>query len=270
MDVRGEQKAHVLNCWILPGCVHDLVLGNRFLWATQTLTNFVRRIKFKLVEPPRRLRLRFLGKETQRLWGSLDGYLTAALPDTGSDIMLISSAYARKIGLTIDLDSENKLKVEFADGTTSRTRGVVRDVSWNVGGKTVRCDFYVLDDLRVDVILSKNYLFDLNVFSEHRDCFFDTDLSEDLFQLCNIRLIGRYGDTLNVLEEQYLEDVTSPDAFGPEMIQRKLARRDKIRDEILALPENQREAAIQAEDSRQRRWQDSRQAHRTRTHGTKT
>src|SRR5436190_9617869 len=48
------------------------------------------------------------------------------------------------------------------------------------------------------------------------------------------------------------------------MIQRELARRDQIRDEILALPVNQREAAIQAEAERQRRWQDLRQAHRTR------
>ncbi|RYP65484.1 hypothetical protein DL769_006307 [Monosporascus sp. CRB-8-3] len=205
-----EQEAHVLDCWILPGCVHNLVLGNRFLWTTQTLTKFIRRIKSKLAELPRRLQLSFLGKEKQRLWGSLDGHLTAALPDTGSDIMLISSAYARKVGLTIDRDFKNRLKVEFADGTTSQTSGVVRDVTWNVGGKTVQCDFYVLNDLGVDVILSKNYLFDLNVFSEHRDCFFDTDLEEDLFQLCNIRLIGRYGDTLNVLEEEYLEDGKHP------------------------------------------------------------
>lgn len=201
-----EQKAHILNCWILPGCDYDLVLGNHFLRVTQTLTKFTHRIKSKLVELSRRLQLRLLGEEKQRLWGSLDGHLTAALPDTGSDVMLISRAYARKIGLTIDRDFENWLELEFADGTTDWTSGVVRDVSWNVGGKTVRCDFHVLDDLCVDVILSKNYLFDLNVFSEHGECFFDTNSEEDLFQLCNIRLIGRYGDTLNVLEEEYLED----------------------------------------------------------------
>lgn len=201
-----EQKAHILNCWILPGCVHDLVLGNRFLRVTQTLTKFKNRIKSKLVELPRRLRLRLLGEEKQRLWGSLDGHLTAALPDTGSDVMLISGAYARKIGLTIDRDFENWLEVEFADGTTDWTSGVVRDVPWNVGGETVRCDFHVLDDLCVDVILSKNYLFDLSVFSEHSECLFDADSEEDLLQLCNIRLIGRYSDTLNVLEEEYLED----------------------------------------------------------------
>ncbi|KEZ43310.1 hypothetical protein SAPIO_CDS4754 [Scedosporium apiospermum] len=173
------------------------------------------------------------------------------------------SAYARKIGLAIDRDFENWLEVEFADGTTAWTSGVVRDASWEVGGKTVRCDFHVLEELSVDAIVSNNYLFDLNIFSEYGGCFFDIDSEEDLFELCNIRLIGRYGDGLNVLEQEYLEDVTSPNAFDPEMVQRELARRDQIRDEILALPDNEREVATQAEAERQRRWQDLRQAHWT-------
>lgn len=152
------------------------------------------------------MRLSLLGEGKQRLWGSLDGHPTAALPDTGSDILLVSSAYARKIGLAIDRDFENWLEVEFADGTTAWTSGVVRDASWEVGGKTVRCDFHVLEELSVDVIVSNNYLFDLNIFSEYGGCFFDIDSEEDLFELCNIRLIGRYGDGLNVLEQEYLED----------------------------------------------------------------
>lgn len=259
-----EKKPHILNCWILPGCVHDIVLGSHFLNATKTLTTFKNRIKSKLVDLPRRLRLRLLGEEKQRLWGYLDGHLTAALPDTGSDAMLISSTYARKIGLPIDQDFGELLEVEFADGTTAWTSGVIRDVPWEVGGTTVRCDFHVLDDLCVDVVLSKNYLFDLDVFSESSEYFFNVNSDDDLFQLFNIRLIGRYGDTLNILEEEYLQDVTSPDAFGPESVQRELARRDQIRDEILALHENQRKAATQAEAERQRRWEDLRQAHQTR------
>ena len=38
-----ERRSHTLDCWILPGCVHDLVLGCPFLVATQTLTRFTRR-----------------------------------------------------------------------------------------------------------------------------------------------------------------------------------------------------------------------------------
>ncbi|KAL2837484.1 hypothetical protein BJY01DRAFT_251443 [Aspergillus pseudoustus] len=142
--------------------------------------------------------------------------------------MLISRAYARKLGLIINRDLENRLDVEFADGSSDWTSGVVHDVAWRVGGRTVRCDFQVLDDPCVDVILSKDYLFGLDVFSENHESFFDTELNEKLYQLCNIRLIGRYSPALNVAEEQYLEDVISPDAFGPEMMQRELARRDRL------------------------------------------
>lgn len=201
-----ERKTYMLDCWILPGCVNNLILGNPFLDATLTLTKFCHRIKSKIVETPKRLLIRQLGDEKHRLWGYLDGHQTAALPDTGSDVMLIDSAYARKIGLYIDNDPNHLLEVEFADGTTAWTRGVVHAVPWDVGGKTVYCDFHVLDDLSVDVILSKDYLFHMNVFSEHADCISDVESNENLSHFCNIRLIGRYSNDLNILEELCLED----------------------------------------------------------------
>lgn len=276
----GETTAHIWECWVLPGCLHPLVLGRKFLRDTQTLTKCISRIKSRLVSLPKRLGLRLLGAEKQRLWGYLDGNLTAALPDTGSDVMLVSSDYARKIGLNVDRGRSNWLEVEFADGSTAWTSGVARNVPWSVGGKMVHCDFHVLDNLCVDVVLSNDYLFETRVFSENSDCFFDTDSEEDLLQLCNIRLIGRFSDGLGGLEDEYLEDgennsqlfksltnartVSSLDAFSPEMVSREVARRDLIRDKIGALPQSQREAASQAELERQRRWQALREAHRLR------
>lgn len=258
----GEHIPHMLECWILPGCVHPLILGNKFLRTTQTLTKFASRIKSKLVAWPKRLRLRLLGEEKHRLWGYLDGHLTAALPDTGSDVMLVSHDYAQKIGLTIDRNFENWLEIELGDGSTTWTSGIARDVLWNVGGKVIQSDFHVLDDLCVEVVLSGDYLFEMRVFSDQRDCFLESNSEEDVF--CNIRLISRYGETLSDLEDEYLEDVTSPNAFSPEMVQRELARRDHIRDEIFSLPEGGREAASQAEAERQHRWDDLRRAHRLR------
>ncbi|PHH87374.1 hypothetical protein CDD83_8961 [Cordyceps sp. RAO-2017] len=262
----GERETHRLDCWILPG-VHDLVLGGYFLKATQTLTKFVRRLKSKIFPLPGRFRLDLLGEESQRLLGYLDGHPTSALPDTGSDLMVISGAYARKLGLTIDRDRTNWLEVEFGDGTTDWTSGVVRDVPWQVGGKTARCDFHVLDDLCVDVILSQSYLFETKAFLENGHCFFDADSEEVLYHLCGIRLLGRYGDALETLEEEYFFDVASPDVFSTEMVQRELARRDRIRDVIAALHEKQREAAARAEEERKRRWQDLRETHRARLAG---
>ena len=58
--------------------------------------------------------------------------------------------------------------------------------------------------------------------------------------------------------------VNSPDAFGPKMIQRELARRDLIRDEIAVLSEDQQQATSHAEAARQQRWEELRKAHKTK------
>ncbi|RFU75425.1 hypothetical protein TARUN_6819 [Trichoderma arundinaceum] len=257
---------------VLLNAYYDFPLASQYPFASlaprpltsSTLTKFIHRIKSKLVDIPKRLRLRYLGQEKQRLMGYLNGHFTAAFPDTGSDVMLIDSAYAQEIGLDIDYDIRSRVEVEFADGSTTWTRGIVRDVPWSVGGKTVHCDFHVLDDLCVDVILSNGYLFEMNIFSEYGEYFFDDGAEEDLFYFCNIRLIGQYSEELNILEESYMEDVASPSAFNPETIQRELARRDLIRDKILALPESQQEAAAQAESRRQMHWEALRHVHRAR------
>ncbi|KAB5542729.1 hypothetical protein GE09DRAFT_1225644 [Coniochaeta sp. 2T2.1] len=261
-----ELAEHTLDCWVLPGCKHNLVLGNRFLRETQTLTKFAPRIKSRLVDPPRGcLRSRgLLEGGNQRLRGYLNGHITAALPDTGSDVMLVSREYARVAGLAVDVDPRTRLAVEFADGSTSWTGGVARRVPWTVGRETVRCDFHVLDDLCVDAVLSGDYLIEARAFLEHSDSLVGVDLEGDLFQVHNIRLIGRFSDSLSNLEDEYLEDVISADAFGPDTVRRELWRRDLIRDNIQALPEDQREAAAQAGAERKRHWDELREAHRLR------
>lgn len=201
-----ERKTHPVKCWILPGCAYDVILGSGFLKATQTLTKWANRIKRTVVSLPRRLHLKLLGEEKQRLCGSFNGHLTAALPDTGSDVMLVSLKYARALGLSIDDSASHKLELELGDGSTAYTCGLVHDVQWNVGDKATRCDFYVLEDLNVDVVLSSEYVFDLDIYSECSGYLFDVDAGQELLELCHIRLIGRYGGRLNKLEEQSFED----------------------------------------------------------------
>ncbi|WQF80554.1 Putative aspartic peptidase domain superfamily [Colletotrichum destructivum] len=202
----GEDEQHLLKCWILPGCIHDLVLGHDFIKMTQTFTKFKQRVKNKL-SSLRAPFLRLLGSGRQRVVGFLNGEMTFAMPDTGSDLMLVSGPHARRNGLLVDNGSEHRLEVGLADGSTCLTTGVVRDVSWAVGDKTVRCEFHVLEDLCVDVVLSKDYLFDLEIFSTYPEWFIDIDSEENVFHFFNIRLLGRYGSELNALEEQYLVDL---------------------------------------------------------------
>jgi hypothetical protein len=202
----SEKTKHLLKCWVLPELVQDLILGSSFLRMTQTLTKYVERIESKVVIPRRRLRLQLLGNKSERLWGSFDYKTTAAFPDTGSDAMFVSKEYAEKLDLEIDNDIKSQIEVELGDGTTTWTSGIVRDVSWIVGGMGVRCDFHILDNLCVDVVLSNDYLFEYKIFLKYKKYLVDDDMEEDHSQLCSIHLIGRYGESLDLLEQEYLDD----------------------------------------------------------------
>ncbi|SPO03232.1 uncharacterized protein DNG_05914 [Cephalotrichum gorgonifer] len=199
----------------------------------------------------------------QHLQGFFNDQLISALPDTGSDLMLISKSFANRRGLKIDGSHRNRLEVEFADGTTAWTEGVVTDVEWRVGDEDIRCDFYVLKDLREDVILNSDYVLDVGVFSRYTDSLVSKDCYRAESELCNIRVIGGYSDRLDELEAESAIDMTSPDDFGPRKTQDELVRRDKIRDEIGKIPDAKTRAEAEAaENIRQKNWELERDKHR--------
>ncbi|KAL6823501.1 hypothetical protein V8C40DRAFT_248221 [Trichoderma camerunense] len=251
-----ERITHTINCWILPGCIGDLVLGNDFLKATNALKKVCHRIKSKLLGVSKRLSLSYLGNEKHRLRGYLNGYSTAALPDTGSDAMLINRSYARKLGLHIDHNIGDQGTIRLADGSTAMISGIIRDAEWRVGSTTVRCNFYVLDNLCVDVILSKNYLFGKNIFSEQEEHFFDVksgDDSEDdhkdgyednSLHFCILSIDTKVHDSGLTLQERKEREQIE-----------ELYRRDRARDELMASPEDKREAATKIENARQQLWE---------------
>ncbi|KAL4866927.1 hypothetical protein BDV12DRAFT_198654 [Aspergillus spectabilis] len=125
--------------------------------------------------------------------------------------MAISRSYAKRLKLKIDTIAGRELEVEYADGSTGWTSGIVRNASWRIDTKEVQCDFHVLDDLCVDLVLSNDYLFNCGIFSECQNYFFDSNLVYDyeIDKLCNIRLIGRHGEEFGNLEDEYLQDLAS-------------------------------------------------------------
>ncbi|KAG7287642.1 hypothetical protein NEMBOFW57_007155 [Staphylotrichum longicolle] len=195
----GESQVHKLACLVLPQCAHDLILGDAFLRATETLTKFKTRIVMTLRSlGSRLLRLNYMGSglesisERRRMWGSLDGEAVAALPDSGSDIMAVSAEYARRRGWKVDRGRKRRVEVEFADGSAAWTKGVVSGLEWEFGGAggKVRSDFYVLEDLPVDVVFSSDFVFDHDVYGRHEQSIRRYGELLDVLRLCNIRLIG--------------------------------------------------------------------------------
>jgi hypothetical protein len=66
-------------------------------------------------------------------------------------------------------------------------------------------DFYVLEDLPVDVVFSSDFMFGHDVFEELDDWpLEDGEELLDVLRLCNIRLIGRYRKAPDKLVEEGL------------------------------------------------------------------
>jgi hypothetical protein len=172
----GESEAHVRRFAVLPSCVHDVVLGKTFLRLTRTFTRFKKRLREKLVKCLGNLRMHLMGDSDEQVLGQMNGYLTSACPDTGSDIMAMSSHFAKQRGYHIDDSQANKIQVQFADGSFGRTKGKISKLTWKFGYgmgpvDSFEIDFYVLDELPCDVILSNEFLFDNNVFERFEKYF---------------------------------------------------------------------------------------------------
>ncbi|KAK3623177.1 hypothetical protein LTR56_021759 [Elasticomyces elasticus] len=126
-------------------------------------------------------RMQYLGS-AERVVGTLSGFVVDALPDTGSDVMLISETYARQRGFSIDRDEIYQVPLQLADGSLDWTSGVVKNATWAYGlarDETVLCDFYVLPTLMCDVLLSYDFLDSTEAFKRQQFCFKYDDEAQD-------------------------------------------------------------------------------------------
>ncbi|KAK4888648.1 hypothetical protein LTR27_012492 [Elasticomyces elasticus] len=109
-----------------------------------------------------------------RVLGTLNGHSVDALPDTGSDVMLMSEAYAYQRDCSIDRDRKYQIPLQLANGTVDRTVGIVKNVEWHYGStqdETLLCDFYVLPNMMCDVLLSYDFLCSTEAFTKHQPWF---------------------------------------------------------------------------------------------------
>ncbi|KAL9107639.1 MAG: hypothetical protein Q9187_008397, partial [Circinaria calcarea] len=112
---------HMLVFHLLLDCAHNIILGNAFLAETETLTCNRHRIQVETVHGQGIQHLNAAGSLNQRLIGSLAGMETLALPDTGSEVHIVSEAYARKRGFDIHTDQEHRKSLRLANGSVQET-----------------------------------------------------------------------------------------------------------------------------------------------------
>lgn len=172
----GEEKSYTLLCVVLEKCIHPLVLGSHFLQVTQTLTKHTSRIHkvFSNI-----LSLNFLGElecEQYLLGGYLNCQAADIVPDTGSDIMVMSLTFAKRLGLLIHDGPQHRTKVQLIDGSEVCTIGKVRGVKWQyqkwIDWSSHRLrkfghEFHIIRHLPVDVIVGNEFIDEVGLFQNH-------------------------------------------------------------------------------------------------------
>lgn len=170
---------------ILKNCVHPVMLGRDFLKETQTLSKNVHRIQekfLKCLNLPRKLLFVDTPAERatsrERILGLINGHPIGGLADTCSDLTIIKRCTAEQLGLTILEGEEHTTEVQFVDGSTAHTTGIIRDARWCFSATLAdddmhTVDLHVMDDIPCAFILNTWLLWDNRAFVEYQDSIID-------------------------------------------------------------------------------------------------
>lgn len=187
---KGESETYELQFQVLARSLYDVVIGGQFLKHTETLTrHMARRVQTFYRKMTSALRVNFVGSQGF-VGGRLDGRPVSAMPDTGSDVTLISAEYARQRGFTINKGLQHRKLLQFMDGSTAYTSGVVQSLDWEyhaTHSEKFNGDFYVLDGLNCDVLLGFDFVQHTGCFERYLDCHFEIEQDDECWQFNGIK-----------------------------------------------------------------------------------
>lgn len=220
---KGEKRGYWREFHVLRQSLCDVVLGKSFLAETQTLTKFRRRISERLRLCIRKHSRLFLMDESHGdlIRCTVNGAAAAALPDTGSDLMIVSGDFARRNRFEIVSEEQHRQPVQLIDGSTVWTTGMVLGANlgfdlpcedldsvdhdkylefameWSSpqgqrnGDEATKmvfvCDLHVIEDLPVDIILSGEFIFKNQVFCKFQHLFMTTTKDKSLGEVASSR-----------------------------------------------------------------------------------
>jgi hypothetical protein len=173
----NESETYTRKFHVLPKCVHNIILGSPFLRMTQTftdITKFRQRVVKKLRGLSSSHRVCFTASSQEVLAGWANGQSVLTLPDTGSDICLMSLKYAQERGYHVDTDPRHRELLRLVDGSEAETFGRVEGFEWKFDSSDTQVhspEIYVLENLQTDLLLSYGFLDDSEAFSTHQELF---------------------------------------------------------------------------------------------------
>lgn len=183
-------KTYDLEFHILASCPYDVLIGAKFLEETETLSIHRNRLKKRQVSSRDTHSVNLCGSPSQLLRGYLNTEPVSVLPDTGSQVNLMSERYARDHGLIIDTKDDSRRLLRFADDTTQKTMGKVA-AKWAFDddpGEPMDLIFDVLPECAYDVILGQDVLYQHNAYTIHSSSMIEIE-AEDQGKL-PLNLVG--------------------------------------------------------------------------------
>ena len=182
-----------------------IIMWLTFLKQTRTLTEH----RHRLIRVPRPanqpLQVYSVGRPMDRLFCYLNMLYVPSLPESGSEINLMTWRFALENGFQVQ---EGKQVIQFADGSVAVTTGVVRgelkareDESLEFR-RISKVEFYLVDNLRHDLIVGEESLEELEIFTNGRHLLFPIVNQMEPIGLNRIRHLGSFDRVLSWVKKK--------------------------------------------------------------------
>ena len=189
--------------YVFEALITPMIMGMAFLQGTETLSR--NRHRLEVLEPSLNkiiAKVCSLNDPKRRLLCFANAERVLANADTGSELDLISLAYARKRQFPID-DIEDELDrvVQFADGCCSNLAGQINLIVrfGNDDSPRLQVTFYVLEGLTCDLLLGEELLDEIQAFQTYEDDFLMAEGKSSAAELSTIVWFNTIQKTLSGL-----------------------------------------------------------------------
>ncbi|KAL8916484.1 MAG: hypothetical protein Q9208_008487 [Pyrenodesmia sp. 3 TL-2023] len=200
-------------CDVIPNCSYQIILGSRFLAATQTLSKYRRRLTECFFSRSKVLQMNFLGDDCERLLGQIgsdtEAFAVTAVPDTGAEGNIMNHSFALAHGLCIRKGTPHRNILQFADGTYQETIGQVETYWTFESGERIPVTFEVLENCCTDIILGESILYDHNVFEDHSSSIVVVGSNSDAYHLAPFDFANKWQLSWTSIMERFKKERTS-------------------------------------------------------------
>lgn len=168
-----------------------MIMGMIFLEETETMTKYRERMVEIRKPNLQALQVFSINRPGKQLACYVGRQSTLAVPDSGSEVDLMSAHFATARGFQIYPGAE---KVEFADGTIAITCGYVQEALEVDNPQDIIdspiVDFFLLPGLRPNVLVGEDSVEELKIFTKNQHCLVSVSETTGPMELNRIRSLG--------------------------------------------------------------------------------